>query len=312
LLIAAAALLALGALSALAALGGGWFARVGGLEVRIVGMTRAALLLAAGLAAAIAASPELRRRLRALARRPEAAPALLAVLAVWMSLGPLVTLRGWPVPLPAAYRLLYDHVPGFSGGRAPARFAMVAACFGALLAAWGLKHLKAGAVGRRLCWALVALFLAETVAVPIPMSRQWRLGDTDETPGPPEWAGGPSPIVEAIRALPEDAVLAVVPFGEPFHEARAMFDSTFHWRRLLNGYSSWSPAQYSANVMAFRDPLRRAPEVLAAMRRAGATHVVVDEAAWREPKGRRITERLAAAGARPVARMGDMALLSLQ
>ena len=91
-----------------------------------------------------------------------------------------------------------------------------------------------------------------------------------------------------------------------------MYDSTAHWRPLLNGYSSWFPPEYSANVMAFRDPLRRAPEVLDALRRAGATHVVVDEAAWREPKGRRIVERLAEAGARPVARAGDATLLAVR
>jgi hypothetical protein len=129
----------------------------------------------------------------------------------------------------------------------------------------------------------------------------------------PEWRGGaPTPIVEAIRALPDDAVLAVFPFGEIFHEARAMFDSTAHWRRLLNGYSSWTPREYTAFAFAARDPLRRAPDALAALQAAGATHVVVHEAGWVRDKGPRVTERLIAAGARPIARAGDVALLAVR
>jgi hypothetical protein len=118
-------------------------------------------------------------------------------------------------------------------------------------------------------------------------------------------------LVRWTQVEADDAVLAVFPFGEILHEARAMFDSTAHWRRMLNGYSSWMPRQYSAVAYAVRDPLRRAPEVMAALRGAGATHVVVHEAGWARDRGRRVTERLIAAGARPLARAGDVALLGV-
>ena len=303
-------LIAAAVVAAVAGLAGGWFARLGPIELRVVGTTRAVVLLAAGFATTLVGWPSLRGLLAALVRRREIVPIALATIAAWLSLGPLVTLRGWPASIPSAYRWLYEFVPGFSAGRSPARFAMIAACFAALAAGWGLKHLRQTPAGRRAGWALCAVFLVETAVVPMPLSLQW---DVEGVSALPEWRGGaPTPIVEAIRALPDDAVLAVLPFGEVFHEARAMFDSTAHWRRLLNGYSSWTPPEYTQVAAAVRDPLRRAPEVLAALRAAGATHVVVHEAGWVRDKGPRVTERLIAAGARPVARAGDVALLAVR
>jgi hypothetical protein len=233
----------------------------------------------------------------------------LAALAVALSLGPLITLRGWPTPWPAPYRWLYDHVPGFGAGRAPARFAMVAACFAALAAAWGFRQLRATARGRVAAGILVGAFLLETAPAGLPLSRQWEI---EGVAALPRWYdGAPSPIVGAIRALPREAVLAVLPFGEIFHETRAMFDSAHHWRRLLNGYSSWTPVEHTRLAQALRDPLRQAPEVVATLRAAGATHVVVHEGAWTRDRGVRVTERLTEAGARPLARMDDVVLLAL-
>jgi hypothetical protein len=303
-------LIAAGAVAAAGALAGGWFARIGPLDLRVSGMTRAVVLLAAALAITLAGWPSLRRLLAVLVRRREIVPIALATLAAWLSLGPLVTLRGWPVPIASAYQWLYEYVPGFSSGRSPARSAMIAACFAALAAAWGLRHLRQTAAGRIAGGALCALFVIETAVVPMPLSLQW---DVEGVSALPEWrGGGPTPIVEAIRALPDDAVLVVLPFGEIFHDARAMFDSTFHWRRLVNGYSSWTPVEHTRFAVAARDPLRRAPEALAALRVSGATHVVVHEAGWVRDKGPRVTERLIAAGARPVARAGDVALLAVR
>lgn len=297
------------AVSWIAAIRGGWFTTVGPFEVRIAGLTRPFLLLCAGLGAAFTAWPGALPVLRALPRRREIVPVALMLLAAWLSLGPLVTSWGWPVAFPSLYRLLYEYVPGFSSGRSPARFGMIAACFGALAAAWGLAHLRRTAAGRTAGWALAAFFLVETAPVPLPLSLEWPVAGVSALP---PWRGGePTPIVEAIRTLPDDAILAVLPFGEIFHETRAMFDSTTHWRRLLNGYSSWAPLEYSQVAYAARDPLRRAPEALAAFRAAGATHVVVHESGWVRDKGPRVTERLIAAGARPVARAGDVALLAI-
>jgi hypothetical protein len=100
--------------------------------------------------------------------------------------------------------------------------------------------------------------------------------------------------------------------GEMFHDARAMFDSAHHFRRLLNGYSSWTPVDYVRVTVAARDPLRDAEGTLSALRAAGATHVVVHERAWPRDRGPRVTQRLLAAGASPVAKAGDVALLAVR
>jgi len=254
--------------------------------------------------------PRARAAARVWVARPEVVAAGFALLAAWLTLGPLVTLDGWPTGFPSAYRLLYEHVPGFSSGRAAARFAMVAACFAALAAAYGLRSVRRTRMGRRIAWALCALFLAETAPVPLPLSRTWAMPNVADVP---HWNGGqPSAIVAAVRELPPDAVLAFLPFREHFHEARAMFDSTFHWRRMVNGYSSWMPQEYEDLAFAARDPLRAPAETLAALRAAGVTHVVVNERAWRGVKGSRVAERLAAAGARPIADAGDATLLAVR
>jgi hypothetical protein len=308
--VAAAVLAAAGVVALAAALAGGRELALGPLRARAFSGSRPLVMLAASLALALAAWPRLRPLLGRLLARREVIAVALALVAAWLSLGPLVTRDGWPTALPAPYRVLYEHVPGFDSGRAPARFAMVAACFGALAAAWGLRHLRASARGRRVAGAACVLFLVETAPVPLPLSRQWPMEGVADLP---VWRGGePSPIVAAVRALPDDAVLAQLPFREMFHEARYMFDSTFHWRRMLNGYSSWMPEVYVETAFAARDPLRQPAEALAALRAAGATHIVVHERAWREPKGARVSERLVEAGARPVARAGDMTLLAVR
>jgi hypothetical protein len=308
--IAAAALGAAGIWALAASLAGGGELPLGLARVRAYSPARAALILSAALAAALAGWPRLRPILRALVARHETAAALFALVAAWLSLGPLVTRGGWPTAIPSAYRWLYEYVPGFDAGRAPARFAMVAACFAAVAAAWGLRHLRTTTVGRRTAWALCAAFAVETAPVPLPRNRNAR--PEGFATAPPWRDGRPSPIVNAIRELPEDAVLAQLPFRELYHEARYMYDATFHWRRMVNGYSSWTPRDYTESAFAARDPLRLAGGALEALRAAGATHVVVHEHAWRDVKGTRVTERLVAAGARPLARADGAVLLAVR
>jgi hypothetical protein len=306
--VAAITLLMVGGGGVLVALAGGVSVSAGAASFRLMGPTRPALLFALGLGLAVAGWPEWRPALARALRRRETVALGLAALAAWLSLGPIVTWRGWALPLPAPYAWLYAYVPGFSAGRAPARFAMIAACFAALAAAWGVAHLRRQGRGG-LALLLAAFFLAETAAMPLPLSRQW---DMEEVAAVPEWTSGPSPIVGAIRQLPADAVVAVLPMGEMFHDARAMFDSAHHFRRLLNGYSSWTPRESAVLAAAVRDPLRDAEGALAALRAAGATHVVVHERAWPRDRGPRVTARLEAAGARPLARSGPIVLLAVR
>ena len=103
----------------------------------------------------------------------------VTVLAMWLSLGPMPSdgdgrARGFGI-----YAVLYDYVPGFNGVRVPARYAMIAGLFLAVLAGYGTRALldppKPGAMSsgrRRTAMAVVAvLILVEGAAVPMEINR---------------------------------------------------------------------------------------------------------------------------------------------
>jgi hypothetical protein len=97
-------------------------------------------------------------------------------------------------------------------------------------------------------------------------------------------------------------VLVEVPFWPPqgaFQHAQYVLNSTAHWRPMLNGYSGYLPQSYRKNAQLFWFfPQEHA---IQAMRRAGATHVVVHpkgfgheaEAMWRTVAASPYLERLA-------------------
>ncbi len=120
----------------------------GGFEVHVLGMpirarTPARMLFqfvaAAGLLLAV--SPRMRDRAAQLVRSPVVFFFCVAVLAMWLSLGPMPSdgdgrARGFGI-----YAVLYDYVPGFNGVRVPARYAMIAGLFLAVLAGYGARAL---------------------------------------------------------------------------------------------------------------------------------------------------------------------------
>jgi hypothetical protein len=71
-------------------------------------------------------------------------------------------------------------------------------------------------------------------------------------------------------------VLVEVPFYPPeavFMNAEYVFNSTAHWRPLMNGYSGFTPSTYRDQAWVFWNfPDRGSIE---AIRAAGATHIVV-------------------------------------
>ena len=156
----------------------------------------------------------------ALARRPRRIVWIyvaLTILAVELSLG----LNG------ALYHWLYDHVFAFRGFRAPARFAILAACALSVLAGFGfllLERLLSDRPARRLLLAacLVAIGV-ESGSSPIDLVAQ-------STTVPPVYrflqAADPSVIIE-------------FPVGD--YEPTFMFWSTYHWHSLVNGYSGYTP-----------------------------------------------------------------------
>ncbi|HUR34339.1 MAG TPA: hypothetical protein VM032_11135 [Vicinamibacterales bacterium] len=171
----------------------------------------------------------------AVVRRPRAPVVLYALttaVAVELSFGLNSTV----------YRAIADHVDALRGFRSLSRFAVLASCGVAVLAAYGsaalLSRVPASSRSRR--WAvplLLAMMLADYGNRPMGL-----------TPGDPV---EPPDVYKVIRGAAPGAVLELplpdlnrLPGWEPFYEAWSLW----HWKPLVNGYSGYHPADYLLTV----------------------------------------------------------------
>jgi hypothetical protein len=180
---------------------------------------------------------------------------LLAIAAVGLvlSLGTRTPIYGW----------VYSVFPPMHGLRAAARFGILFLLGLSALAGLGLASLRARRPGSR--WltagalALVAIVNVEALRAPFQYRR------FDGVPG-----------IYRLLATEPRVVLVEVPFyprQAAFGNAEYVLNSTAHWRPLMNGYSGYTPATYSAYDDVFGDFPRE--HAIQAMRRAGVTHVMV-------------------------------------
>jgi hypothetical protein len=216
-------------------------------DVNVMFAGAGALALAAlGLAAIVPADRMSRRRIVTMV--------VLGLVGVVLSLGPSTSL----------YRWLYAWVPPLGGLRAAARFGYLYLLAVAFLAAYGLAWLERR-FERRRAGALVvagAMVLAGVEA--------WQ-GPVRTVP----FTGVPA-IYSLLAETSERVQLVEVPFYPPeavFENGEYVFNSTAHWRPLMNGYSGLTPDSYRRRAESFW----YFPESWAidAIRREGATHVMV-------------------------------------
>ncbi len=178
---------------------------------------------------------------------------VLAVLALWASLGPRAGLYVW----------LADVVPFMSFLRAPARFGVLVLFGLAVVSGWGLAAL--GTKSRRLLW-LAPLCVVLTV---VELRVAWPL-----RPVPP--------VPEAYRVLaglPKAGTLVLhFPYrsGEWFPHVEHMFWSMWHWQPLVNGYSDFIPE----DIRALAVPINGFPDAASfrLIRERGVKYVAID---WR-------------------------------
>ena len=165
------------------------------------------------------------------------------------------------------YAWVYHAFPPMQGLRAAARFGNLF-----LLAVAALAGLGLAAARPRLPAKRAALIAAAVVAVVNLESMRAPMGYT-------RFEGIPS-IYSVVADLPGRVVLVEVPFWPPqgaFEHAEYVLNSTAHWRPMMNGYSGYLPQSYRKNAQLFWFfPQEHA---IQAMRRAGATHIVI------HPKG---------------------------
>ncbi len=198
--------------------------------------------------------------LDAIARRRALTVALVAAVGVVLSLGPATPI----------YRWLYSWLVPLRGLRAAARFGYLYLLAVALFAAWGVADLERRWASRPR--AALALVIATLAIVSV---EAWQ--------GPVR--AEPFTRVPAIYSLVADAPdpvrLVELPFYPPdaiFANGEYVFNSTAHWRPLMNGYSGFTPDSYRRRAESFWFfPEARAFD---AIRREGATHAIVHLASF--------------------------------
>ena len=163
---------------------------------------------------------------------------------------------------------LHEYVLPYRGLRVPARMAMVVGMALSVFVGFGVARITRLAHSRRLALTAVvilsALVFAEYRSTPILAHAKTQ---------PPRMyeflpAGSDSILLELPLVQPDLAI-------EPVY----MYFSTFHWRRLVNGYSGFSPPSYQVlleKLAGFPDD-----ESVAELRRRGVTHVTVHGAFFR-------------------------------
>lgn len=208
---------------------------------------------------------------------------------VLLSFGPAV------VP---GYETMHAVVPLLQAVRATSRFGYLGLVAVAVLAGYGVHALRRRLEPRR------ALALGVAVSVTLAAAIEPLAAPLSFEP----FAGIPA-LYRTLAAEP-GAVVVELPFPRPesiYVNAQAMLHATVHWRPLLNGYSGFTPPGYVERYLALHD--FPSDPSMAALRRAGVTHVVVHEAAL-DTAGR---ERLAARSElQPIARDGSTALFALR
>ena len=290
---------------------GGTTLRMGGLPLlRVRTIDRGLIFLGLGLIGLFLAS----RRARAWCRWGtdlRGCALVLLGLAVVLSWGPEPRANGQALQFTGPYLWLYQHVPGVDGLRVPARLAMVAYVFLAVLGGYGLALVDRLQHGRRWMALAGALFLVEATGVPITIAENWTDPGVAMPPAQVYPAAGAPDVYKRLATMPPGTVVAELPFGFPSWELRYVFYSSVHLHRLVNGYSGGFPEDYLARSAALMYPLEQPERAWQALWSAGVTHVVVHRAAYPERRDEPVVDWLRRHGGRMVATFGTDELLTL-
>ncbi len=144
--------------------------------------------------------------------------------------------------LPAPYRFFHEHVPGFAGLRAPARFGVVTLLSIAMLASYGYARIAELVRSRRLTFVLpfaVGAVILGELASPLP----WVPLASDTATLAPYQALAHRPP-GAVAELPVEPA----PPQNAFVAAPRMVYSSIDWHPRLNGYSGYFPPTYVSDA----------------------------------------------------------------
>jgi hypothetical protein len=293
---------------------GGFDLDVLGVPIRARTPQRLIWQFLAAAALLLAVSPRTRAAAVRVARSPLAFFAVATVVAMWLSLGPLPKAGDALVSGFGLYGVLYEYVPGFNGVRVPARYAMIAGLFLAVMAGYGIQAiLRAGQTPRQfllgvrpvVVGVIALLILIEGAAIPMEMNRAW--AQNEAMPPARVYPASQAPEVYArVAALPAGSAITEFPFGDAAWEIRYVYYAAAHWKPITNGYSGNFPPDYSARVARLKN-VTVAPEAAwQSLVDSGSTHAVVHPAAFANPADAAAVQAwLEAHGARLVETFAD-------
>jgi hypothetical protein len=193
--------------------------------------------------------------------------AALLALGFFLSLGPEMKIPMTSMYIPGPYRLLHAYVPGFDGLRVPARAVIISALSLSIFAAIGARHvLSRMTITRRniLSLALLACITLEFLHVPV-QTTAIEVGE--KVPEVYKW----------LQDQERNAVVLELPMPENnaslWKEARYMYFSLYHKKKLINGYSGYFPPDYMKLMSAMSEfPSSRSITLLG---NSGADYVIV-------------------------------------
>jgi hypothetical protein len=201
----------------------------------------------------------------------------VAIAGVVLSLGPYIHVWGYVVTEHGPYRWLLAVVPGMSGMRVPARFAIVSAAALSVLVGLGVGFVCAAAKPgfRPLAVALCLVgVVADGYAVPITTVR---------------YPGGGRPedraVAEWLRDQPAGGVLHLPALTNSYQELHYQYVTLFHHHPVVNSYSGYDTPLFTF----FRDgrsPLTdfdRFPGTIRMLRALGIRYVVLHSEDYNMP-----------------------------
>ena len=232
--------------------------------------------------------------------------------AVLLSLGPTPTVGdsrlAW---LGTPFLALYRTVPGFDGLRVAARFAMIGALFLAMLAGLGWSALPARLSRNAVLAVTISLLvMCEGLAVPFPLNGELGSDPAIRTPPPTISASAPA-VYRQLGQLQGSIVVTELPLGDTAWDLRAVFGSTAHWHRLVNGFSGYQPLSYRERARRLLVPTREPEAAWETLRAAGTTHVVLNRRAYHASDESAVATWLTSHGARSVGEFGHTSLYEL-
>jgi len=162
-----------------------------------------------------------------------------------LSLGPVLHIHDTPTSLRLPFLYLSKWIPGFSSFRAPARFGMLAMFGLGILAALGFALLSKR-VDRYDRLRSQYLKGALAMAILFGICHEYRYA-----PFAPPGVMTPAdlkPEYQWLAAQPMDSAALELPVKfysngapDPYEEAGRVYASAFHWHKIVNGYSGYSP-----------------------------------------------------------------------